>query len=92
MTVGLPGLHRQSQTLKIRLLPGAPHALKLASFNDGSGEVVVDHGSLLVAVARGGEPACPLDVAHVGILVTCCFRAAVLNLSCSTDHLFKKNV
>ena len=44
MTVTLPGLEKSSQTLKIRLLPGKPAALRLISFSDGFNKIERDNG------------------------------------------------
>ncbi|CAK8672425.1 unnamed protein product [Clavelina lepadiformis] len=42
MTVIIPGLQRESQTLKVRLLPGTPHQLRLVSFSDGYNTLEAD--------------------------------------------------
>jgi len=47
MTVVLPGLDKSSQTLKIRLLPGKPAAVKLVSFNDGFNKIEGENGKLI---------------------------------------------
>ena len=44
MTVVLPGLEKSSQTLKIRLLPGKPSALRLTFFSDGFDKIKGEKG------------------------------------------------
>ncbi|XP_078492446.1 structural maintenance of chromosomes flexible hinge domain-containing protein 1-like isoform X3 [Ciona intestinalis] len=45
MKVIVPGLARESQTLKIRLLPGDPHSLAITAFNDGFKEIQFEQGT-----------------------------------------------
>jgi len=42
MTVVLPGFERNTQTMRVRWLPGKPHALKLTTFDDGEQRVSGD--------------------------------------------------
>ena len=46
MTVTLPELGKPSQTLKIRLLPGKPAAIKLVSFTDGFNKIEGENGKV----------------------------------------------
>ena len=45
MTVMLRELEKPSQTLKIRLLPGKPSAVRLTSFSDGFRTIEPDKGN-----------------------------------------------